>query len=88
MMKVCIHFFFSFCFDSNIYIVPIFDGREHDFNFDDDLQNISDLLPLYESEVPFGSCALVAHTMTSYKKEEKNHLSLNVQWVVILGTTE
>ena len=67
------------------FSVPVYDAREHTFNFKEDLDNIGAILPTYPHEIPFGSCVIVAHSLTSYGKNGEDHLSTNIQWVVILG---
>jgi hypothetical protein len=66
-------------------LVPVFDGRGRVFNFKEDIENIKDILPSYPREVPLGSCVVVGHSMTSYEKGGVDHLSTNIQWVIILG---
>lgn len=63
----------------------MYDGRAIDFNFEEDIENIAEVLPSYPEEVPYGSCVVVAHSLTAYRKNRMDHLSANVQWVIILG---
>jgi hypothetical protein len=75
-------------------IVPIFDGRNVHFELDESLENLDELLPSFEDEIPPGSLALVAYTANSYYRSQKSgqsgqqsnkNLALNINWVVVLG---
>lgn len=78
-------------------VVPIFDGRHVHFELNDSLENLDELLPSFEDEIPSGSLALVAYTANSYyrsrksgqsgqqKSQSNKNLALNINWVVVLG---
>lgn len=74
------------------FIVAVLDGREKRFSMTkNELSCLKDILPPFESEVPPGSCVLVAYTTNTYmsnKLEEKVQeifsLSYNLHWVVVL----
>src|ERR1700735_3618526 len=64
--KVRILYFLDGNFIDCFTIVPIFDGRVVKFELNDALTGLEDILPLYQSEIPHGSFALVAYTANSY----------------------
>ena len=68
--------------------MPIFDARHRQFNLQSDLENLGAVLPTFTGKIPFGSCILIAHSMTSYIKDGDANLSTNIQWVVVLGTED
>jgi len=76
-------------------VVPIFDGRQTQFELDDSLERLHELLPPFEHEIPPGSLVLVAYTANSYyrakvgksgqKSSSNQNLALNINWAVVLG---
>jgi len=66
--------------------VPVYDARKHAFNYAGDFDKIAKILPSFDGEVPAGSFAVVAYTLSCYKKAENWHLSSNVQFVIVLAT--
>ena len=77
-------------------VVLIFDGRQIQFELDDSLEHLDELLPPFEYEVPTGSLVLVAYTANSYyhvqkvgksgqKSSSNQNLALNINWAVVLG---
>jgi hypothetical protein len=75
-------------------VVPIFDGRKHQFKLNESLKALHEHLPPFESEIPHGSLALVAYMANSYYRSQKagqpvsqsnKNLVLNINWAVILG---
>jgi len=77
-------------------VVPIFDGRQIQFELDDSLEHLDELLPPFEYEIPTGSLVLVAYTANSYYRAQKvgksgqklssnQNLALNINWAVVLG---
>jgi hypothetical protein len=71
--------------------VPIYDAREHDFDPNRDLDDLSSL-PLWKDgveDVPRQSLAVVGYTMHTYKRGNGQlNLSMNIQWLVVLGTCD
>ena len=65
-------------------LVPVYDSRETPFNYSTDLDDIGTALPLYGSKIPTGSFAVVAYTLSSYKKGSEWHLNSNVQFVILV----
>lgn len=54
---------------------------------------IHEVLPQYHGEIPPGSFAVVAHTITSYDKKSEGvvvgtAISLNIQWVLLIGSPD
>jgi hypothetical protein len=73
---------------STVVLVPIYDGREPEF---DPLRNLDKLdnLPLWNDDAPKNSLAAVGYTAHTYRtKDGKVHLSFNVQWLVVLGVSD
>jgi hypothetical protein len=69
---------------TNFFKVPIYDARAHLFNYDSDFDHIDKVLPRYEAEIPSGSFAVVAYTLSTYKKGANMHLNTNVQFVILV----
>jgi len=76
--------------------IPIFDGRQTQFELDDSLERLHELLPPFEHEIPPGSLVLVAYTANSYYRAQKvgksgqksssnQNLALNINWAIVLG---
>jgi hypothetical protein len=72
------------CFILSIFLVVIYDACNHQFNFADDLEYIDSVLPHFDGEIPAGSFAAVAYTMSTYKKASNFHLNTNIQFVILL----
>ncbi|KAJ7697351.1 hypothetical protein B0H17DRAFT_1130341 [Mycena rosella] len=69
--------------------VPIFDGRLKAIDFDEDMDNIGELLPHYDSvddEVPNGAWVGVGYTVSKFTaKDGKHSVSFNIKWVIVFG---
>ncbi|KAJ7813787.1 hypothetical protein B0H14DRAFT_2604593 [Mycena olivaceomarginata] len=73
--------------------VPVYDVRFTGFDASVDIDDLARILPRYEQEIPSNSCTAVAYTVSSYVKpsvgrEDEQHLSFNIKWVVVLGEPE
>ena len=71
-------------------LVPVHDTQSKAFDFKH-LYKLDKILPSWDDKVPAGSFAVVNYTASTYKKiDGAKHtdcsISLNVQWVVILGS--
>ncbi|KAK6977314.1 hypothetical protein R3P38DRAFT_3237450 [Favolaschia claudopus] len=83
----------SYSFDKSIPYdssVPVFDGRNREFDVANNIDNLAAILPKYSSddgEIPNGACVVVAYTVSTYRsaKHQKQNISFNVQWIVVLG---
>jgi hypothetical protein len=57
-----------------------------------DIDNLRDILPMYKGEIPANSCTAVGYTISNFvkasRRSEEQHLSFNIQWVVVLGESE
>jgi hypothetical protein len=67
-----------------LFLVPIYDARQRAFNYGTDLDNIETILPIFDNEIPSGSFAVVAYTMSSFKKGADWHVNTNVQFVILI----
>ncbi|PPR07992.1 hypothetical protein CVT24_002704 [Panaeolus cyanescens] len=67
--------------------IPVFDARGIDFNFQNDIQNLSKL-PRFEGEIPGGSFVVVGYTLSAYVPNQKWNLATNLLWVVVVGVPE
>lgn len=67
-------------------IVPIYDARDHPFNFASDLDDISSVLPRYQDEIPPYSFVVVGYTLSHYEKELRAHLATNIQFAILFGS--
>ncbi|KAK6996786.1 hypothetical protein R3P38DRAFT_2799649 [Favolaschia claudopus] len=70
--------------------VPVYDARHTSFRAERDIDNLDRMLPRYENnggEIPNGSCALVAYSVSQYKKMpgEEEHISFNIRFAVVLA---
>ncbi|KAG9219583.1 hypothetical protein CCMSSC00406_0008210 [Pleurotus cornucopiae] len=73
--------------------VRVYDGRTKSLNWASDMGKIHEILPQFNGEVPDGSFAVVAHTVTTYDKKIEGAVvgtavSFNVQWVLLLGSPD
>jgi hypothetical protein len=71
-----------------VFIVPIYDGRKVKTDFTDTLK-ILQQLPHFPGDVPAESCVVVGHTINTFKRSDDllKSISLNVQWVIVLGVS-
>jgi len=67
-----------------VCLVPIYDARQKPFDYAADLDNIASVLPAFTEEVPAGSFAVAAYTMSTFKKSGNWHLNTNVQFVILV----
>ena len=65
-------------------VVPIYDASDRDFDYAQDLEVIDDVLPQLDHEVSAGSFAVVAYTMSTFKKAGSWHLNTNIQFVIVV----
>jgi len=77
--------------------IPIFDGRNIQFELNRTLEHLKQVLPAFDGEIPSGSLALAAYTSNAYHRTQKSeglrqetsqsilNLALNINWVVVLG---
>ena len=65
-------------------LVPIYDARQHPFDYAADLDNIATVLPSFNGEILGGSFVVVAYTMSTFKKGGNWHLNTNVQFVLLV----
>ena len=69
------------------YSVPVYDGRKTMFDINSTALNSIDTLPKFVGEVPTGSLVVVAYTAGAYDGPNSiDSLSLNVNWVLLLGS--
>ena len=78
-----------FNIDYQVYIVPIYDGRNKELKIPEDLKNVPGSLPRYIGHIPRHSLALVAYTTSLYRPASgarQNHptATLNIQFGVVL----
>lgn len=77
---------FALLLPNFIFSVPIYDGRGKSFDYNCNLAQVHEMLPLFNAEVPAGSFLVVAYTMTAYKKGDVWNLSTNIQFVIVVAT--
>jgi hypothetical protein len=68
--------------------VPIYDGRNKKLDPNTDLHKLTKL-KLYKDgteDLPPNSLAVVGYTMHTYLLNGERNMSLNVQWLMLLGT--
>lgn len=74
---------------TDAFLVPIFDSREHIFNFASDLDNLNQL-PMYVGEIPAGSCVVVGYSLGCYEAVKDNvnrsYLTTNILFAIVLAT--
>lgn len=71
--------------DADHIPVPIYDARGCSLDYEGDLENIENILPRFDQEIPPGSFAVVAYTMSAYKKGDNWNLGTNVQFVIVVA---
>ncbi|KAJ7836761.1 hypothetical protein B0H14DRAFT_2589502 [Mycena olivaceomarginata] len=70
---------------------PLINPKQFRFmNASVDIDDLAWILPLYIGEIPTNSCTTVAYTIANFSKaapgrEDEQHLSFNLKWVVVLG---
>ncbi|KAJ7912586.1 hypothetical protein B0H13DRAFT_2327305 [Mycena leptocephala] len=70
--------------------VPVYDARNKDIDFEEDLPNLDDL-PRWKGEVPIGSFVVVGYTVNTYQSSrvrngpKEEHVSCNLMWIVVCG---
>lgn len=67
--------------------VPIYDGRNKKLDPHTQLHRIHEL-PLYKGgseDLPPHSLAVVGYTMHTYHANQERSMSLNIQWLLLLG---
>ncbi|KAF8800474.1 hypothetical protein BYT27DRAFT_7117462, partial [Phlegmacium glaucopus] len=71
-------------------IVPVFDGQNVNINENINFDDLGNVLPTFPREIPTGSCVIVGHSVSSYKKESDDitnvHLATSILFVIVLGT--
>jgi hypothetical protein len=70
-------------------LVPIYDGRKVQLDLTKDLSHLDGKLPVWKNgqeEAPRDSLGIVGYTVNTYKQKDMLHLSLNVQWLIILAS--
>ena len=73
---------------TDVLLVPIYDARTHQFDYAKHLDGIESVLPRFEAEIPVGSFAVVAYSMSTFKKSGGYHLNTNVQFVILVRDFE
>ncbi|KAJ7761280.1 hypothetical protein DFH07DRAFT_771604 [Mycena maculata] len=72
--------------------VPVYDGRTTDFDLDEDIDDLENVLSRYEDhegEPPNGACVLIAYTVSQFTDKSKSDaVGFNLRWVVVLGEPE
>ncbi|KAF7983524.1 hypothetical protein HWV62_21074 [Athelia sp. TMB] len=67
--------------------IPVLDARGHSFNLQGDLMMLDKKLPVFDEEIPQGSCVWVGYTCTKYEvKDRPPGINFNLMWAVVLGT--
>jgi hypothetical protein len=69
---------------SCIDYAPSSDARKCDTGFYETVLDV-DRLDRIRCEVPPGSCAVMAYTANTWRKNTTLNMSFNVKWVMILG---
>lgn len=73
-------------FNVNHCAVPIYDAREHPFDYASDLEDIACVLPRFEEEIPPHSFVVVGYTMGHYDKDGRANLTMNIIFAILIGT--
>ncbi|KAK6977065.1 hypothetical protein R3P38DRAFT_3237840 [Favolaschia claudopus] len=70
-------------------IIPVYDARNVDFDFDTDLPNLENKLRPWIGEIPVGAFIVAGYSMHTYKGKVQGMvaqtLSPNLLWVVVCG---
>lgn len=74
--------------DFFFFVVHVLDARGFQFNMTTDLDTLHETLPSFEGEVPEGSFAWVGYTVNHFIGKAGKCVSMNLLWVVVLGTPE
>jgi hypothetical protein len=67
--------------------VPVYDARTVDFNLQEGIETMKEVLPTFEGELPRNSFVVVGYTAASYHshKDDSWHISANLQWAIVIG---
>jgi hypothetical protein len=67
-------------------LVPIYDCRDVQDNFDHILANLKDV-PRYNNDLPSGSCVVVGYTANTFTKKDADmpSVAFNIHWVILLA---
>ncbi|KAK6984443.1 hypothetical protein R3P38DRAFT_3375069 [Favolaschia claudopus] len=67
--------------------IVVYDARHTAFKAERDIDNLDRLLPRYRGEIPNGSSALVAYTVSQYRRKDSDeeHISFNLRFAVLLA---
>lgn len=65
--------------------MPVYDARQRRIDFESDFERLDQVFPRLSQELPENSIALVAYTLTSFKKDKPYWQALfNIQWAMLL----
>jgi len=74
--------------------VPVYDARNIDLKLGGSLYSLAEDMPVFDGEIPKGSLVTVLYSANTYRKKYpggqglgEKQLSLNIQSVIVLGTT-
>jgi hypothetical protein len=74
----------------SLLLVPIYDGTKYQLDPNKHLSQLSNL-PLWkdgDEEAPKRCAAVVGYTVNTYTSHQVRQLSLNIQWLIVLGVTD
>jgi len=77
---------------TNKNLVPVYDARKTDINFDSDLGRLSTVLPAFTGEIPFSSFVIVGYSVSCYSgrlgsgEDKVAHVRCNILWAIVCGT--
>jgi hypothetical protein len=81
--------FATFCFFKNCHqsLVPVYDAQDVDFNLQESITAVKDVLPTFSGEIPRNSFVIVGYTAGTYHSRKDNgwHISANLQWAIVVG---
>ncbi|KAJ7752170.1 hypothetical protein DFH07DRAFT_774458 [Mycena maculata] len=76
-------------FQREQFPVPVYDGRTTDFDLDEDIDDLENVLSRYEDhegEPPNGACVLIAYTVSQFTDKSKSDaVGFNLRWVLSWG---
>ena len=66
--------------------MPVYDGREVGFDFNNDLPHLPDKLPRFDGEIPRHSFAVIGYSAAKWvDRKQFEQFTANLQWAIVMG---
>ncbi|KAJ7171227.1 hypothetical protein C8R46DRAFT_1216805 [Mycena filopes] len=84
----------SLKYDDTGTLVPVYDARNVEFDFNKDIASLAQKLPVWKEEIPVGSFIVAGYSTASFMGGAQGvngktiHIGCNILWVVLCGTSD